>query len=229
MAAKLQDRFRIVLKEPKHKYMKCVYLIKIGRLRYIGRTFCLSERAYAHENTLNKVLKNYSYYANSASGSRDSISPAYLKIAQYILENPGVKEVTIEVISHQQCSNMLAMVEKSYIEDGIVNPDFCNVSLGNDNDRSEIWNRWTASIVGDTVYYYDQLAPSLRVTDASSRRDFDANRKALIEYKKTKAYNTSFVIDRIKLLRNLDPQNKDWDRRIVKDGAATLAAIQKEG
>ena len=235
MRTKDESRFRIKIIEPKHKYLKCVYLIKIGRLRYIGLTNCLYERANSHEAAINKEIKEYAFVRNLSMDESDKRKEDkaktrrnYAKIAQYILENPRVTFGTIEVLTHQQCSNMLALTEKYYISEFKSNPDCYNISDGLDHMMYDLENRWAAKVVGDRVVYYDYNAPQFSVSDQSDYQDFKKERKRLDEHKGTVDYKRRFLYDRINRLKELDPQNKDWVKRVITEGFAELKKLDDQ-
>lgn len=235
MRTKDETRFRLNLVDERHKYMKCVYLIKIGRLRYIGLTNCLLERALSHGVAINKEIKEYAFIRNLSVDESDKRKEDraksrrnYAQIAQYILENPKVTHGTIEVISHQQCSNMLALVERNYISEFKDNPDCYNISEGLNHMMSDIENRWCAKVVGDRVVYYDHNATQFSFSDLTDYQEFRKERKKIDTYKGTVEFKRRFLYDRINRLKELDPQNKDWVRLVINEGFAELRKLDEQ-
>jgi len=210
------------MKDSSHYWMKGIYLIRIGRLRYIGKALCIGDRLYDHQVGINKAMKNYSRYVNIGFKDKDERSRAvsYLRIAKYLLENPSIEAGSVEVIQRGVCSNKMWFSEIGHLQDVKNHPDYYNISWAGSRPRWDEYHQWDVVEKEGQLEFFDLRIPHVRVKSGNTpARNKEAINK-INEIKKEKQFRIARVkevYDRFKLT---NPS--------VKDQLAAVTAVSKK-
>lgn len=182
----MERKIKLTMLNPNHYWLKGIYLIRIGRMKYVGKSNCIGERAKAHQTAINKTIKNFAAMVNSMSGEK--MSYGYRKVARYLLENPQITEGTVEVLERQICSNILCYSENFYLKEIAKDPDSFNIfHYGNKGNEKD--NLWDAKVVDDEVVCFDPRFPSLLVkTNSVSGNQNKATIKKINDLKDSKEF-----------------------------------------
>jgi len=115
----MERQFELKLTNEKFYWMQGVYLIRIGRLKYIGKSNRIGLRIDQHSRVINSVLENYTQFVNIGFNSitEEKAKARYLVIAKYLLENPKIRVGTVDVLQRQMCPNMLCVAEQRLISE----------------------------------------------------------------------------------------------------------------
>ena len=101
----MERKIELKLIDPNDYWRKGGYLIRIGRMKYVGKANCIGERMKKHQSEINKAIRDFSSIVNSVSGEKMGYS--YIKVGRYLLENPQINSGTVELLERQVCSNRL--------------------------------------------------------------------------------------------------------------------------
>ena len=85
----------------KREYQRCmkgVYIFHIGQYFYIGRSKSIGTRINQHQQKINYSISNYDRIKNSLNNNATPTPNMYMKIAQYILENPKLNHFQADVV-----------------------------------------------------------------------------------------------------------------------------------
>ena len=153
--------------------MKGIYLLRIGQKKYVGKSICIGSRAIDHQNAINRALKAYSYWKNIGFDSDDKrkSNASYIKVAQYLHENPRIETGTIEVLQRQVCSNMLYFAEDYFLNEIYPSADCYNTAPGSTRPDLSKDHFWDAKVVEDRIEYFDPRMPHLRVISSKTPKD----------------------------------------------------------
>lgn len=185
----------IVFKNEAHYWLKGVYLIRFGRMFYVGKALIIGERMLDHQRNINKGLSQFSSLENAISKESElNIFKSYSRICRYLHENPSIKTGQVEVLERQVCSKMLYHSENFYLSEFVGNPDCYNISAKGAKPRADEDNLWTVSGDEKRLAFYDPRATSFVVSNRSSRAANKDTLAKLQEYKQTKSYKQSSVL-----------------------------------
>ena len=183
------------MKDSSHYWMKGIYQIRVGRLRYIGKALCVGDRIYQHQLAINKALKNYSYWLNV--GFKDETEQknmvSYMKIAKYLHENPTIEAGTVEILRREICSNQMWFSENEYLQEIKGNPDYYNSSWSGSRPCWDEYNQWDCIEKNKQIEFFDLRLPQFRVKSG----DKPAWNKDVIRQINEQKNSKSFRFDRI--------------------------------
>lgn len=157
----MERKIELKLVDNNHYWMKGIYLIRIGRMRYIGKALVVGNRVYQHQSVINRTMANYAEMVNLQNDF--SKNGTNIRIAKYLLENPLITEGTVEVIERQVCSNALYYSENSYLKDIRGNRDFYNWSHYGARPREDEDNLWEVEESGGVLNFFDPRMKHLMV------------------------------------------------------------------
>ena len=186
----MERKIELKLVDSNHYWMKGIYLIRIGRLRYVGRSNCIGLRVYQHQLAINNTIKSYSELVNSRleNEDRDCQHRSYLGIAKYLLENPNVEAGTVEVLQREVCSNMMYFTENFYLKEMCSNPDFYNNLDYSPRPKRDEDHVWDAEIKNDRIEYFDPRMKHLRVLSTNNNNQNKEVIKQINEVKNSRQY-----------------------------------------
>lgn len=136
----------IVFAEPRHRQMKGIYRIDVGRIFYIGRAGLLANRMYNHILSINKYL---------GSQSLPESEKYHEKIIRHLQDNPKIETMRVTLI--QRCITFVDLWESenswlSYYEG---HPDCVNRTFrGGFMVREFLKNEKQDCVLIDNVIHY---------------------------------------------------------------------------
>ena len=175
----MERKIELKLVNNDHYWMKGIYLIRIGRLRYVGKALVVGSRIYQHQGEINRTLAKYSHIVNFVP--KEERKGKYVRIAQYLHENPKINHGTVEVLERQVCSMALHYSEHKYLREVRDNSDFCNGIFHGTKPKKEEDNLWDVNeIKQSTNWRKHRLAEwAKRVLGDNPTPEM---RKAVVEY-----------------------------------------------
>lgn len=149
----MERKIKLELVDKNHYWMKGIYLIRIGRLRYIGKALVVGSRIYQHQGEINRTLAKYSHIVNFVP--REEHKGTYVRIARHLHENPQITTGTVEVIERQVCSMALYYAEHNYLKEVKGNPDFCNGAFYSTRPKRGEDNLWDVVESNGQLEFFD--------------------------------------------------------------------------
>lgn len=211
----MERQFELKLTNEKFYWMQGVYLIRIGRLKYIGKSNRIGLRIDQHSRVINSVLENYTQFVNIGFNSitEEKAKARYLVIAKYLLENPKIRVGTVDVLQRQMCPNMLCVAEQRLISEFYNDPDCYNIATSSSTSEDPFEDRWEAELNGENVECFDPRASQFRVSSANSQQRNKDILKQLYEYKKTSSFKKKVIAERRDYLLSLN-DSLTWKMKV---------------
>ena len=206
----MERKIELKLVDNNHYWMKGIYLIRIGGKKYIGKSTCVGNRTREHQLAINRALKSYSYWKNFGFPTEDKrkSNASYMKVAQYLHENPEIISGTVEVLQRQICSNMLYFAEDFFLKEIYDSADCYNTAYGSTRPDPSKDNLWDAEVVENRIEYFDPRIKYLRVL---SNKSNDYNKdiiKKINSVKKSKQYRVQRLGAKKDMLLEANPGRK---------------------
>lgn len=168
----MERKIELKLVDSNHYWMKGIYLIRIGRLRYVGKALVVGSRIYQHQGEINRTLAKYSHIVNFVP--KEEQKGTYVRIARYLHENPQITTGTVEVLERQVCSNALHYSESRYLKEIKGNSDFCNGAFYGTRPKREEDNLWDVAENNGQLEFFDPRIGGARIKskgNQSSNKD----------------------------------------------------------
>lgn len=157
----MERKIELKLINPEYYWMKGIYLIRIGRLKYIGKALVIGDRINQHRQEINRTIANYSEIVNIKDEWKRLGS--YIKLAQYLHENPKINEGTVEVLERQVCSKTMYHSENFYLKELVGNSDYYNSSYSGSKPRHDEDHLWEVVENNGQLEYFDPRINHLKV------------------------------------------------------------------
>jgi len=216
----MERKIELKLIDPNHYWMKGVYLIRIGRMKYVGKANCIGERMKKHQSEINKAIRDFSSIVNSVSGEKMGYS--YIKVGRYLLENPQINSGTVELLERQVCSNRLYFSENFYLKEISEDDNSFNICTSGSRPGNEKDNLWDAKVIDGEVVCFDPRFPDLKVKTSVSGNKNRAMMKKINDEKQTPAYRKKVLLQNKEELIAKYPQLKD---KIINETIKRLLEI----
>lgn len=165
----MERKIKIELVDKNHYWMKGIYLLRIGRLRYVGKSVCVGQRAYEHQLFINRTIENYPIWANYGFKNDDERKSyiSYMKLIKYLNDNPKIESGTLEVLQRQVCSGMMYFAEDFFLKEIYNDPDCYNTASASTRPSGE-QHLWDVEIKDNRIEYFDPRIKHLRVLSTNN-------------------------------------------------------------
>lgn len=196
----MERKIELKLVNKDHYWMKGIYLIRIGEMRYVGKSDCIGTRMQSHQSSINRGLGKFYWWKNFGFKTIDEekSNKGYYILCDYLFANPQIKEGTVEVIQRDVCSNMMCLSEKYYIREFIYSTGCYNVSLNSSLGNSEKHHLWDVEEKDGSLEYFDRRLPKLRVSTIKDNKQNKEVIKAIVSVKK----GSQFKVERLGELKD---------------------------
>lgn len=206
----MERKIKLELVDKNHYWMKGIYLLRIGGKKYVGKSVCIGNRLSDHEKAINRALANYAEWRNIGFKSEDNrkSNASYMKVAQYLHENPNITSGTIEVLQRQVCSNMLYFAEDFFLKEIYDSADCYNTASASTRPDLSKEHLWDAEIVGDRIEYFDPRIKNLRVLSSNTNNQNKEIIKQINAVKESKQFKIQRLGEKKDRMIAANPERK---------------------
>jgi hypothetical protein len=144
--------------------MKCVYRLSIGNKFYIGRTRQLDQRVKSHVSSIQNAMNNYDllslyHRGGESTDLRRLHYHTYRHFAKYLLENPKIDTVYVEVLFYSPYHKEISIIENKQLRYHENHPDCLNNTFRAGIDKKR-FHEYGVKKVGRFLYYYELDNPN---------------------------------------------------------------------